>query len=233
MQVQPGGLMRTLYLWFVLAFAIMAYGFWPSVHGDFGPIDPLRWVHGTLAAGWMALLVAQSWLIGHGHWRLHGRLGRASRYVTPLLVISSLFVVRDMLGPRSHFSRDLRLTLAWADLISLTLFSGLYVAATVYRRSLQLHARFMAATVFIVLPPAIGRAYGPLFGGLAPALAPSYWTVELALVVLILWDAVHRRLLAPFPIALAGTLAMQATMFAAPRFAPYVAFATWLGLPPA
>lgn len=225
--------MRTLYLWFVLAFAVMAYGFWPSVHGDFGPLDWLRWVHGALAAGWMALLVAQAWAIGHDRWRWHKAAGRASRWMVPPLLVSSFFLVRDELGPHSHFGRDLRLSLAWGDFLSLMLFAGFYVAAYRHRRRFALHARCMAATVFVVLPPALGRAYGPIFGGLEGALQPAYLTVDTAMLFLILWDASRRRFLAPIPIALAGTILLQTTMTAAPRIPPFVAFATALGYPPA
>ena len=229
--------MRHLYLAFLLAFAIMAYGFWPSLYeGAAGPIDPLRAVHGALAASWMALLVLQSWLIGHGHWKLHGWFGRASRYLTFLLVVSSFFVVRDMLGPNSHFRQDLRLTLAWIDLWSLVLFSGLYIAAIAYRRRLALHARLMASTVFVVLPPALGRAYGmhiPALGGLRGALPPTFLTVEIALAALILWDAAHRRFLAPFPITFCALGAISLTMFAAPHWPAFIAVARLIGLPAA
>ena len=227
--------MSHLYLAFLLAFAIMAFGFWPSLYaGAAGPIDPLRATHGALAASWMGLLVVQSWLIGRGHWKLHGRFGRASRYVTFLLVVSSFFVVCDMLGPRSHFDRDLRLTLAWLDLWSLVLFSGLYIAAYIYRRRMALHARLMASTIFVVLPPALGRIYGMnihALGGLKGALPPTYLTVEIALAALILWDAAHRRFFAPFPITFCALGAMALSMFAAPHWHVYVAFAQLLGLP--
>jgi hypothetical protein len=229
--------MRHLYLAFLLALAIVAYGFWPSLfQGAAGPIDPLRAVHGTLAATWMLLLVVQSWLIGHGHWKLHGWFGRASRYIVFLLVVSSFFVVRDMLGPNSHFSRDLRLTLAWIDLWSLLLFSGLYIAAIVYRRKMAVHARLMASTVFVALPPALGRAYGmhiPALHGLAGALPPTFITVELGLAALIAWDAAHRRFLAPYPVTFAGLGLIGLTMFEAPNWPAFIAVARLLGLPPA
>ena len=232
-----GFAVRHLYLAFLFAFGVMAFGFWPSLYsGAAGPIDPLRAIHGALAATWMALLVLQSWLIGHGYWRQHRFFGRASRYVTALLIASSFLVVRDMLGPQSHFGRDLRLTLAWLDLWSLVLFSGLYIAAIAYRRTLSVHARFMASTVFVVLPPALGRIYGmniPALGGLKGALPPTYLTVEFCLAALIVWDAMHRRFFAPFPITFCALGAMALTMFAAPHWPIYVAFAQLLGLPPA
>ncbi|UAK24528.1 hypothetical protein [Sphingomonas nostoxanthinifaciens] len=223
--------MRTLYLWFLLAFAIMAYGFSPDLYGGFGPLAPVDIVHGALAVSWMALLVVQSWLIGHGHWRLHGRFGRASRYLTPLLVGSALLVVRQMLRVPSGLSRSLVLTLAWADLVSLVIFSTLYICAIVYRRRMVLHARFMACTVFVVLPPALARAYGPLFHGLRASLQPAYLTVDAAMGALILWDAAHRRFPVPVPLTLAAILFIQTTAGHAPDWPAFVALARLLGLP--
>jgi len=226
---------RHLYWAFVLAFVIMGVGFWPSVHGDFGPIDTIRTLHGLCASGWMAMLILQSWLIGHNKWRLHVRVGRVSRYLAAALVATAFIVVCDMLGPQSHFSPELRLTLAWLDLWSLVLFSTLYILALINRRNMNLHARYMASTVFVALPPAVGRILGEhfaWFGGLKGALSPSYLLMVAILAVLILWDARHRRFFPAFPITMAATIAMWATMFAAPHWPPFIALARAIGLPP-
>ena len=228
--------MRNLYLAFVLAFVVMVLGFGPSVTGAFGPLDPMREVHGALAATWMAMLVVQSWLIGHGHRSAHRGIGRASMVIAPALVISALVVVNNALGPTSHFSVPMRLTLTWIDLWSLSLFSLLYGLAIGYRREMFLHARFIASTVFVALPPALGRLYGmniPALHGLKGALPPSFWTVELVLVGLILWDGLKgRRWATPWWLTLVVMTAVHLTMFQAPTWPAYVAFARLIGLPP-
>lgn len=228
--------MRHLYLAFLLALAVTLFGFWPSFTGGMGPLDPMRILHGGLALTWMSLLVVQSWLIGHGRNRAHRVLGRASLVIAPALVISALVVVADMLGPRSHFDVPLRLTLTWIDLWSLALFSLLYVLAIAKRRTMFLHARFMASTLFVALPPALGRAYGmniPSLNGLAGALPPSFWTVEAALVALIVWDGLKGRWITPWWLTLGAMVAIHLTMFAAPNWPAFVAVARALGLPPA
>lgn len=63
--------MRHIWLWFALAFAVTLFGFWPTTLGRLGPPDTLRMVHGVFAVTWMLMLVVQSWLIGHGHWKAH------------------------------------------------------------------------------------------------------------------------------------------------------------------
>lgn len=227
--------MRNLYLAFVLAFVVMLLGFGPSFMGAAGPLDPMREVHGALAVTWMAMLVVQSWLIGHGHNRWHRWIGRASLVIAPALVISALVVVNNALGPTSHFGVPMRLILTWIDLWSLALFSLLYGLAIAYRRTMFLHARFMASTVFVALPPALGRLYGmniPSLHGLRGALPPSFWTVEAVLIGLILWDGLKRRRWAtPWWLTLVVMMAIHLTMFQAPAWPAYVAFARLIGLP--
>ena len=226
--------MRNLYLAFALAFALMLAGFLPSFTGAFGPLDPMRQVHGALAVTWMAMLVIQSWLIGHGHRRWHRWIGRISLVIAPALVISALVVINNALGPTSHFSVPMRLILTWIDLWSLALFSLLYILAIAYRRKMFLHARFIASTVFVALPPALGRLYGmniPALHGLRGALGPSFWTVEAVLVGLIVWDGLKGRWATPWWLTLVVMTAIEATMFQAPHWPAFVAVARVLGLP--
>lgn len=228
--------MRSLWLWFALAFAVTVFGFWPTTVGPFGPPDTLRIVHGSFAATWMAMLVVQSWLIGHGHRRWHRWVGRASLIVVPGLVISAVLVVFDSLptGGAAHFPRHLLLITVWIDLWSLALFVALYVAALAYRRTLFLHSRLMASTVFVALIPALGRVYGmniPALGGLLGALNPSFWTVETILVILITRDGLAGRWRTPWWITLIGLEAIRETMIPAASWSSFIAVLDEFGLP--
>lgn len=234
---RPAGPLAGAWRWLALAFAATALGFWPTTFGPFGPPDALRIVHGMCAAGWMAMLVAQAWLIEHRHRAAHRWIGRASLVVAPGLVLSALLVVINSLatGGVAHFPRGLLLVLTWIDLWSLLLFSGLYVAAIALRRRTWLHGRLMASTVFVALPPALGRLYGmniPALHGLAGALHPSFLTGEIALAVLIVRDGMAGRWRTPWCVAFVALAAIEATMFAAPGFGPFVTLCEALGLPP-
>lgn len=228
--------MRSLWLWFALAFAVTLFGFWPTTVGRFGPPDMLRIIHGAFAVAWMAMLVVQTWLIGRGHRRVHRWVGRASLIVVPGLILSALLVVMDSLptGGAAHFPRRLLLTLVWIDLWSLTLFAGLYLAALAWRRDMFVHSRLMASTVFIALIPALGRVYSmniPALGGLTGALDPSFWTCETILVGLVVRDGLSGRWKTPWWITLVGLEAIRLTMNAAPDWSGFVAVARAMGLP--
>jgi hypothetical protein len=230
--------MRHIWIWFALAFAVTLFGFWPTTLGPYGPPDPLRMVHGAFAVTWMLMLVVQSWLIGHGHWKAHRWVGRSSLIVAPGLVISALAVVVDSLptGGAGHFPRELLLILVWIDVWSLILFAGLYVAAILQRRRMYLHSRLMASTVFVALIPALGRAYGmniEALGGLTGALHPSFLTGEIVLVGLIVRDGLKGEWKTPWWITLIALAAIQATMFAAPGWGWFTGLVEALGLAPA
>lgn len=218
--------MRHLYLLFLLGFAITLFGFWPTTLGPLGPPDALRIVHGIFATLWMIMLVAQSWLIGRGLCRWHRTIGWSSLVVVPGLVISALLVMRDSLRPDTPFGPDLLLTLVWIDLWSLALFTLLYGLAIHYRRTLFLHARLMASTLFMAIIPALGRAYGmniAAMGGLRGALDPSFWSVEAVLLLLIAWDGAHGRWRTPWWLTLGALLFIQHAMFAAPHWPAFSA----------
>lgn len=227
--------MRHIWLWFALAFAVTLFGFWPTTVGRFGPPDTIRMIHGVFAVTWMLMLVAQSWLIGHGHAKAHRWVGRSSLIVAPGLVITAFLVVLDSLptGGAAHFPRQLLLILMWIDVWSLVLFSGLYVAAILNRGRMFLHSRLMASTVFVALIPALGRAYGmniPALEGLTGALNPSFWTCELVLAGLILRDGLKGEWKTPWWVTLIALEAIRLTMFAAPGWGWFVAIAEALGL---
>ncbi|CAN5540476.1 hypothetical protein BH09PSE4_BH09PSE4_20620 [soil metagenome] len=222
--IDGGTDMRHLYLWFVVAFAVTVFGFWPTTVGSFGPPDAIRITHGVFAVGWMLLLIAQSWLIGRRYRTLHRWLGWSSLIMVPGLVITALIVLRDALRLDTPFGVPLLLTVVWVDLWSLTLLVLLYVAALYYRRRVFLHSRLMASTVFVALLPALGRAYGmniPALGGLGGALHLSFWTVEIVLIGLIARDGRHGRWRTPWWITLIALLAIEWTMFSAPSLPLY------------
>lgn len=228
--------MRSLWVWFALAFAVTLFGFWPTTVGRFGPPDTLRIVHGAFAVTWMAMLVVQAWLIGHGHRRLHRWIGRTSLIVVPGLIVSAVMVVLNSLpsGGAAHFPQPLLRVLVWIDLWSLTLFAGLYVGALIWRRNMFVHSRLMASTVFIALIPALGRAYGmniPALDGLTGALNPSFWTCEIVLIGLVLRDGLGGRWKTPWWIPLIGLEVIRLTMVPGSNWSGFVAALRLLGLP--
>ncbi|WCT73885.1 hypothetical protein PQ455_01235 [Sphingomonas naphthae] len=219
------------YLWFLLAFAVILAGFWPSFFSQPAGNDAAHAAHGLFATLWLILLVAQSALIRARRRALHRRIGWASIGLAVLLVATSLNLVRIMLADPAGFPIWLRLTLAYIDLTTITLFVGLYAAAILWRRDRVVHSRLAGSTVLVAMIPALGRFYGMNYpvGGLPGALDPSFWTVEVILLVAVLLDWRGGRLRWPFPVALAAFVAIHLTYPIGSQSAAFAVLARAMG----
>lgn len=174
-----------------------------------------------------------------GHVRPHHLIGRASVLWVIGLIVTALNMVHVMLSNREAHSLplDLRLTLGFIDLTSLSLFTGFYAASIVFafRRDIWAHQRLMIATLIVALIPALGRVfafYVPGIAGLAGALPPTFFCLEAVLIGLIGWDGLHdRRASWPYGLALVGLVGIHLSMFEAPHCSGFVALARLMGYP--
>lgn len=194
---------RRAWIGYALALVVVLAGFWPSFYGGRTyPIDGLHVAHGVLATAWMLLLIAQGWLIAYRHNRIHRWLGWSSVVIAPLFVISGVVMERAMLAQAAGLPWSTEAKLTWLDLWTLVLFAGLYVAAMLRRRRVIDHARYVTATVIILLPPALGRLTAGLFGGLEATLPPITALLCAIVVALMILDRRVYRL-KPHPAYLA------------------------------
>ncbi|WHU02689.1 hypothetical protein [Sphingomonas sp. NIBR02145] len=155
--------------WYLLAiFPLAALAFWPGYLSTIGTAPLQMHAHGITATLWLALLVAQSWLIHSGNNALHRTLGATSLALFPLFLAGGSMIFLGMAqrfaDPPSPFYTMYAPGLAWIDMISVAAFAWCYYSALRTRRTVQFHARYMLATVIFLLPPILGR--------LAPILPP-------------------------------------------------------------
>lgn len=223
----------------VAAFVVMVMGFWPSFFSNPAQNDLMHTVHGTLAAGWMLILILQAWLMAKGQLRAHHLIGRLSiAWVAALLVSATLIVIY---GLRATGDRALpmpwRPILALIDIPSLLLFAGLYAAAIwcAFRRNIDIHYRAMLSTVIVIYSPALGRflpIYIPGVHGLMAALNPTFWMCEGVCAALLIYDAVkYRKTFPPYWVAMGGLVAIQLVMFHAAEIPAFMALIRWMGYP--
>jgi hypothetical protein len=201
--------------YFALATAITFAGFFPSYFGRLGRADAVHHFHGITAFSWLLLLVTQGWLAGTRRWRWHRLLGRLSLLIAPLLVISGLLVVRVMLRGENPFNRAFGARLAFIDFTTLAYFTAAYVLALVYRRNQPLHARFMASTAVIALPPGLARLVARVVPDISfEAAIHTTYALCLLTVAALLWDDRKKgRIRAPYPVLGAVLLIQQVGFF--------------------
>lgn len=195
--------------WLAGFFALALVAFWPSYLSQVGAAGGYVHLHAAAAAGWMLLLVGQSWAIGARRVSLHRALGKASYVWAPLLLLSVLLLahVRIQNPPEGYALQTYILYLQ----ISLALLFGLsYGLAIWHRRSVALHSRFMVCTALTLIDPVMIR----ILFWINPAPAFNYqWLTfgltDLVFLVLILLERNNRAGRRVFPAMLTVFVAAQ------------------------
>jgi hypothetical protein len=206
------------------------------------PMPSLSWlfhIHGALFTAWMLLLVLQATLIATRTIALHRRVGLIGGFlVVPMLVtgcVAAIVTARGQ-GPMSSAVARGELTRFGAGLppleamivplTTMLLFGVFAGAGLAWRRSPDVHKRFMALATIAMLPAAIGRAMGWLFGGGRPAL--FFGAVGFFILAIVVYD--RRRLGRVHPVTLWGGLALMLSFparLAIGKTDLWLSFAAW------
>ncbi len=149
---------RHAWLWFGLALVLAVYAFWPSYFARLRETSWLIHAHGITALAWLLMLVVQAGLYRSRRLIWHRRVGRLSLLLAPAFVVSGILLTQAMLTGDTPFHRAFATRLAFVDLTTVIWFAVAYALAIRHRRRLPLHARYMASTALLVLPPALTRA---------------------------------------------------------------------------
>ena len=206
--------------YFALVLLTAIVGFYPTYFSRLGQTDAVHHFHGVMASLWMVMLIGQSALVRARRIALHRAVGRWSLAVVPLFLVSGVLVVHTMLTSAEPFNRTYGARLAFIDLTTMTYFAAAYALAIVYRRQAQVHARLMASTAILVLPPVLARAllfFGPGVHGFDAAFHGAYVICELVVVALIVNDARRGKIHAPYPVLLVFTVLQQVGFLVLPQ----------------
>lgn len=222
--------------WFALLLVTALIGFSGTYFMRLAENNLIRHLHAATAFAWLLLLIAQAWLMRRRNFILHRKLGRSSLALAPLFVVTGLFLVQDMLARPGPFIAPYAERLAFVDLVTLAWFAAAYWLALRHRRETPLHARYMASTALLVLPPALVRAIGMFVPGVSSFdMAFHLGTVatELLVVGLIAHDLRSEgRVRPPYPLLLAATALQHAGFVLLPDMPWWHRACAWIaGLP--
>ena len=218
--------------WFLLVLGTALIGFWGTYFTRLADNNGIRHAHAATAFAWVLLLVTQAWLMRRRNFTLHRALGRTSLLLAPLFVVTGLFLVQDMLAHPSPFAQAFGVRLAFLDLTSLAWFAIAYGLALRHRRETPLHARYMASTALLVLPPALTRALGmniPAITSFEMALHSAYFVTEFLLAAMLLHDLRSEgRIRAPYALLLGLTVLQQIAFLVLPDVPAWTRFCSWI-----
>ena len=206
---------RQPWLWFALALALTAFGFWPSFLSRPGAAPSHILVHGLSATLWMLLPVVQAVLIRRRQQVWHRQLGYASLALAAVVVITGLRVIQTMVISEGTAVTTTTWKFVLLDLTGIALFVVVVALAisAAQRRDIGLHLRLMAVSAIIPLEAANERTAILLLPGLVPdfstALYASLISVELICAALIAVDWHRGRLRWPVPALLGYYVVMH------------------------
>lgn len=197
-----------------------------------GEVTIFHHIHGAIAGLWIATLMVQPVLYQRGKMALHRRLGKIAAYgLAPLMVVGASVVMHLMFSGATGTPRMARYLLGYLDVWGMIQFPLFVYLAVRFRRDVGLHARWMAGTVLLLLPPAVVRALlmVPFLHGFPGALFAGFGIIDLIVVLLILDDRRYGKIRAPYPIMLALLLALESTMMLAPGWGWWRGLCDWWG----
>ena len=128
--------------------------------GDYSMVTSnYKHFHVVMAVSWLAMLMAQPYLIRTGKRPLHRQIGKLSYVLGPLMVLSIVLLAHsqmvtfeEQLDPRRHFILFIQLGFA-------LFFAVLYCLAIFYRRTPTIHARYMILTGILLIEPVLVRVF--------------------------------------------------------------------------
>lgn len=225
--------------WYVGVFLIFTLAaFMPSYFGELTDAPWEHHLHGITATLWIVLVMTQNWTAHNRKWKLHAWSGMASLALLPLLTMGGLLVTKKTLLSTSPFKDMFGHALSAADFFVSFVFVMFYAAALRYRRTPDLHARYMLATVIMLAGPSISRFlvnYVPGFlirsletlPKFADALDASFAIAGVFCLILILRDYRASKPIVPFSMALLATILMALSYYVVGEMPIYSDIAKW------
>lgn len=134
-------------------------------------VPPVYHIHAFIFFSWVALYVAQNWLIAADNVKLHIRLGRIAYVWAPIMVVMGFVIMITSLrrsGGPFFFDQNEFLV---SNSLMLVLFCTLVIVALRRRRYSGWHRRLMFTAMSILTGPGLGRLL-PM-----PLLIPHAWRV--------------------------------------------------------
>jgi hypothetical protein len=224
---------RHLHIWLLLLLPLTFLAFAPGYFAIFTSASWAFHIHGATATAWIALLAFQSWSIHRRRNALHRAAGIASLALFPFFLAGSLLILHSMAAKFASgtdlFYGPFAAQLAAIDTVATIAIGWFYWEGLRARRNVQLHPRWLAATILFLLSPVFGRLIAILVPGLmirGPEdfgnFPPAVRIANVVVLLIALWLARRAGRHARPMLVAAVLVVLQIILFElAPGFAPW------------
>ncbi|MBA3835046.1 MAG: hypothetical protein H0X53_04230, partial [Sphingomonas sp.] len=215
--------------------------FWPGYFSKLPDKKVAHHYHAASSVLWVILAIAQSWTAHHKQLALHRKIGLTIFVLFPFFLVAGMWVIHveatTVAGDFTSVEGKQLAQFGFFDPLANIAFALLFWAGLKYRHKVQLHARYMLATLLFVISPIGFRLLPMLISFLRPAENFSYAMaggnlIALAVTLYLFYQAPkHGR---PFLIAAAFIVAQEITfetLGRIPAWAPMFASVSYVNLP--
>jgi hypothetical protein len=237
--------------WF-LAFIVLAFaGFYTTYFTRiFEPTPAIIHIHFVLMALWLAMLIAQPFLIKYKKLPLHRLLGKLSYILVPLVLITGFILARNeyyrkierlseeaLTGLKPFTQNDILKQAATGPIavFYIAWFLIFYFLAIKNRKKSPKHARYMLATALTLTGPTVDRILGIHFGlesiaGISSCIV-SFLIIDFILGGLLYMDNKNKRDTQALWTCLLVYFVGQILYFTLPNFDGWAVFMKFIMLP--
>ncbi len=225
------------YLYFIIFFLFMLVGFWLTYFTKIFEQENYRMhTHGITLILWCLMLIVQPFLIKTKRTKLHRLIGKFSYLLVPLLIFTTLDLLKYRLGAVPKLST---MDYFFVALVvnALIVFVILYALAIYHRKKSTIHARYMISTVFVFFTPITDRiihihfpsllSYMPQIEGNPIAPVAGFLLADLLLLGLCIWDWRSHQRWNVFPFALLIVLLYQYSVLNFWKYDFWKSFSNW------
>lgn len=147
---------RKAWLYVLALLALTFVAFWPGYFSKLPANLLAHHVHAASSILWMILAIVQSWSIQNGQFALHRKVGLASFVLFPFFLIGGMWVIHveaTTLAGDPTRNVDNIAQFGIFDPLANIAFALLFHGGLKYRHKVQLHSRYMLATLLFVIAP--------------------------------------------------------------------------------
>lgn len=194
------------FLVFIVFVALGFYYPYFSLFPTFKSITTIIHIHALALFLWVFILITQPLLITYKKFRIHRFIGRSTYFVMPLIILSTLGVLRQQynegIGQKMTSVESFKTLFTSAtELIEIIIFYSLAII-NILKGNVSFHMRYIICLSLIFIPPSFGRTLGYWLN------MRQYYTYNISmllcfliLIILIIRDRINKLNYKPYIVA--------------------------------